>query len=396
MNEQAANLADRWGIHPDHFWLRGREPEAVVRHDEKTGMWNVYGYRETLEILADPETFSSDATRFFPPEALMFADGDLTQTDGDSHRKLRKLVVGAFSPKTVADLEPRIRQIGGELLDAVDADRFEMVGDLAYPMPVIVIAELLGVPVDDRDLFQDMVLKILGISAQIEGGVAEIKVDDAEMEAAQAFYGYMGEQTAKRRKRPREDLLTRLVEAEVDGDRLSDAQVVNFAGLLLAAGFITTTMLLGNTLLCLDAYPEHAARVRADRDEVPAVIEESLRFLSPVAMGIRATSSDVDVAGRRIPKDQLVQVWLSAANRDPRQFDRPHEFDPSRQSNAHLGFGRGVHFCLGAGLARLEGRIALNLVLDRFPKLATDPDDPPTFLELPAFTGPRTLPLRTR
>lgn len=393
------NVADQWNIHPDHFWLRGQRPEQPVRLDEATGVWQVYGYPEVQQALAEPETFASDVSRFFPPEANKYADGDLTMMDGLEHRKLRKLVTHAFTPKTVADLEPRIREIGSDLLDAVEGDRFEMVTGLAYPMPVIVIAELLGVPISDRDLFREMVGKILQLGAQAADaavGTGQMEqVDEADADPALAFYDYMSAQAAERRKQPREDLLTRLVEAEVDGERLTDAQVTNFAGLLLAAGFITTTMLLGNTMLCLDAHPRYLAELRENRAKVPAVLEESLRFLSPIAMGIRATKADAVLGDARIPRDQLVQVWLSAANRDPRQFERPNEFDPARESNAHLGFGRGVHFCLGAGLARLEGRIALNLLLDRFSGLRVDPDNPPTFMPLPAFTGPETLTLFT-
>ncbi|MQA09338.1 MAG: cytochrome P450 [Pseudonocardiaceae bacterium] len=391
------NPADRWGIHPDHFWLHGQQPEQPVRFDEETGAWNVYGYPEAQHVLADPETFASDTSRFFPPEASMYSEGDLTMMDGADHRKLRKLVTHSFTPKTVADLEPRIRQVATELLDAVEGERFEMVTALAYPFPVIVIAELLGVPVSDRDRFREMVNQILQIGAQA-ADMSQVQPEEGtgNGQATQKFADYMNEQAAERRKRPREDLLTQLVEAEVDGDRLTDAQVANFAGLLLAAGFITTTMLLGNTMLCLDRYPRHFAEMRDDRAKVPAVIEEALRFLSPIAMTARATNVNAELGDCRIPRDKFVQVWFSAANRDPRQFERPDEFNPSRESSAHLAFGRGVHFCLGAGLARLEARVAMNLLLDRFDGLRVDPDNPPTFLPLPAFTGPETLTLLTK
>ncbi|ASU84027.1 cytochrome P450 [Nocardiopsis gilva YIM 90087] len=394
----STSLADRWGIQPQHAWLRGQQPEATVEYDEKQRHWNVFGYPETVDILADPATFASDVTRLYPdsiPESLK--DGDLTLMDGADHRKLRKLTVHAFTPRTVADLEPRITEICGELLDKVaEQERIELVNDLAYSLPVIVIAELLGVPSSDRDMFREWADEMLAAQMEWFDKKDQPQGEQMPLDFTAPISDYFREHANERRKRPRQDLLTRLVEAEVDGERLTDDQVTTFAGLLLTAGHITTTMLLGNTVVCLDAHPEQQARVRADRSMVPTAIEEALRFLSPVAHAIRATTTDVEVAGQRIPADQLVIAWMSAANRDPRQFDRPHAFDVTRDPNPHLGFGRGVHFCLGAPLARLESRIALNALLDRFPALHTDPGDPPVFMEHMSFTGVRRLPLRIR
>lgn len=169
--------------------------------------------------------------------------------------------------------------------------------------------------------------------------------------------------------------------------------MVNFAIVLLLAGHITTTMLLGNTVLCLDAYPEQQDRARADRASIPAVIEESLRLFTPFAALGRATTREVELGGVSIPADQMVMCWLGAANRDPRQFPDPDAFDPHRDPSPHLAFGRGIHFCLGAPLARLEGRVALNILLDRFDRLRTDPEDPVQFIPTPTLTGVRRLPL---
>jgi cytochrome P450 len=212
----------------------------------------------------------------------------------------------------------------------------------------------------------------------------------------QHFVDYLGEHAAERRRAPREDLLSKLVQAEVDGERLADAEVVNFAMILLIAGHITTTMLLGNTVLCLDSNPEQAARVRADRSLVPSAIEESLRFFSPFAALGRVTTSEAELGGRTIPADELIMVWIAAANRDPRQFTDPGTFDLDRDPNPHVGFGRGIHFCIGAPLARLEGRVALNILLDRYPALRTDPQTPPEFIPSPNMTGVRKLPLDLR
>ena len=391
-------IADTWGLHEGHFWLRGRRPDQPVRFDEVTGMWNVYGYPEALRILGDPKTFSSDTSRVVP-EVARPADRSLTQLDPPMHGKLRKLVSHAFTPKVVADLEPRIAALTNELLDAVaDPGRMELVADLAYPLPVIVIAELLGVPSSDRHLFKQWVDRMLENSQQfslVDRSEEQERNLAVAMEQVKHLTGYLGEHAAERRLRPRADLLTKLVEAEVDGERLTQAEVVNFANILLLAGHITTTMLLGNTVLCLDAQPERLARVRADRSTIPAVIEESLRFLSPFAALGRVTNVDVELGGRHVPADQLLMVWIAAANRDPRQFADPDVFDPTRDPNPHLGLGRGIHFCLGAPLARLEGRVALDILLDRFPNLRVDPDEPPLFIPSPNMTGVRKLPLLT-
>jgi len=312
--------------------------------------------------------------------------------DGVPHAKLRKIVSKVFTPKVVAGLEPRIAEVTAELLDGVAGqDRFDLIEELAYPLPVIVIAELLGVPGEDRPLFKQWVDAMFNGREEIF-----IEADGDEkvvMDGAEEVLRYIAEHVAKRRLEPGDDLLSKLVQAEVDGERLTEAEIVNFGFVLLLTGHITTTMLLGNAVLCLDAYPEWQERARADRSVVPAVIEESLRLLPPFAAVSRLTNSGVELSGQHIPANELLMVWLAAANRDEVAFPEPDAFDPARDPNNHLSFGRGVHFCLGAPLARLEGRIALNILLDRFPRLRTDPQDGPTFKTIPIMTGIDKLPL---
>ncbi|SFQ53693.1 hypothetical protein SAMN05421810_1092 [Amycolatopsis arida] len=389
-------LVDTWDLPAQHFWLRGEVPDQPVRFDADFGGWNVYGHPEALRVLGDPATFSSDTGRLVPGLASS-TEGNLLQLDPPEHQKLRRLVSHAFTPKVMADLEPRIAALTNELLDAVTGgDRLELVNDLAYPLPVIVIAELLGVPSDDRHLFRQWVDAMLQSSEQIslvDRSEEQQRMVETALEQNRQFTDYLREHVADRRRRPRADLITRLVEAEVDGERLGTEEVVNFANILLIAGHITTTMLLGNTVLCLDAQSEQAAAVRADRSRIPAAIEESLRFLTPFAAVGRATTGEVELAGQRVPAEQLLMVWIAAANRDARQFPNPGAFDHTRDPNPHLGFGRGIHFCLGAPLARLEGRVALNLLLDRFPRFRTDPEAPPEFIPSPSMTGVRRLPL---
>lgn len=394
-----ADLADAWGVPRQQFWVRGQAPPEPVSYAPDQGLWNVYGYPEVVRVLSDPATFSSDTQRLVPDLAPRneLSAGNLVQMDPPQHRKLRALVSHAFTPKVVADLEPRIERLARDLLDAVPGrDRLELVNDLAYPLPVIVIAELLGIPAEDRDVFRQWVDAMLRSDEEfslLERTEEQERRLDEAMEQVRHLRGYLARHVAERREGPRSDLLTQLVRAEVDGERLSDDEVATFAMILLVAGHITTTMLLGNTVLCLDTHPEQAARVRADRSLVPGAIEESLRYLSPFATLGRSTTRDVELGGVQVPADKLLMVWVAAANRDPRQFDRPHDFDPARDPNPHVAFGRGIHFCIGAPLARLEGRVALNLLLDRYADLRVDPASPPVFLAPPTMTGVSALPL---
>ncbi|EWM11256.1 cytochrome P450 107B1 [Kutzneria sp. 744] len=245
----------------------------------------------------------------------------------------------------MAGLEPRIAALTTELLDDVDGD-LELVSQLAHPLPAIVIAELLGVPASDRDLFRKwaevLTTDDIGFTAKDENGDQARRFEKLARDV-QPMVDYLKRHANERRARPRQDLLTELVRAEVDGERLTDGQVVNFATLLLLAGHITTTMLLGNTVLCLDEHPEQAARIRADRPLPPGAIEESLRLRPPFTLLARVTKAEVELGGQVIPAGQMVLLWPRAANRDPRVFARPDEFDPTRDPNPHLSFGRGVH-----------------------------------------------------
>ncbi|MEL3946999.1 MULTISPECIES: cytochrome P450 [Streptomyces] len=394
-------LADQWGAPPAHFWLRGTRPEQPVALDERTGIWNVYGYPEIVEVFSDPVTYSSDTFRRLAPDVPDYdKSGLLTQMDPPVHRKLRQLVSRAFTPRLVAGLAPRIGALTHELLDrADDRGALELVDDLAHPLPVIVIAELLGVPASDRPLFrqwsEESFPREQRPTAGEGGGVFGADEVAAALDLGRRMNEYFAEHADDRRRHPREDLLTLLVQAEVDGERLSSVAVGNLAQLLLIAGHVTTTMLLGNTVLCLDAHPEYGEAVRRDPTGLPAVIEESLRLLTPFQLFYRATTRESELGGQRVPAGQALALWVGAANRDERVFFGPDDFRPGRDPNPHLAFGRGIHFCLGAPLARLEGRIALGILLERYPDLRTDPDNPPVLMADPELTGARKLPLLT-
>jgi cytochrome P450 len=392
------SATDTWGMHKEHFWLHGMRPGKHVRYDRALGLWNIYGYPEAVAVISDPKTFSSNTLRL-ASLSKEFVEGSLAQMDPPDHNKLRKLVSHAFTAKVVTDLTPRITELTCELLDQVaDSDGIELVADLAYPLPVTVIAELLGVPAADRPLFKQWVDLLFERNQQFflvkSAQEQEQRMAD-DIARLKPLRDYLAEHVADRRRKPRDDLLTRLVQAEVDNERLTSAEIITFARFLLIAGHVTTTMVLGNTLLCLDSNPVEFARVRADRSLLPGAIEESLRFFTPIAAQGRVANQVTELGGQTIEADQILVVWLAAANRDARQFPNPNVFDPARNPNQHIAFGRGIHFCLGAPLARLEGRIVLDILLNRFPSLRTDPSQPPTFMPMPTLTGVRTLPMLT-
>jgi cytochrome P450 len=392
-------VVNTWAVHPEQFWLRGQRPDHPVRYDEELGLCDVYGYPEAQAVLNDQLSFSTDTTPLLPFEVdESLGDGNLLQMGPPDHRKLRDVVSDAFTAKSVAKIAPRIHAVANELLDTVAGqDRIDLVADFAHQLPVTIIGELLGVPSSDHGLFRQWADAVLDSNSEFatdEHSEEPSKAFQVRLEPLRQARDYLRGHAAERRRRPRQDLLTQLVRADIDGERLTDNQVLGLATFLLLAGHVTTTLLLGNTVLCLASHPDQEARVRADRSTLPTAIEESLRFLSPVAATLRATTTEVVLADQRVPSNRKVMVWLGAANRDERQFVHPNRFDAARHPNPHLGFGRGSHFCLGAPLARLEGQIALNVLFDRLPSLRIDPDDPPTFRPAPDASGVATLPLR--
>ncbi|HEU5471988.1 MAG TPA: cytochrome P450 [Actinophytocola sp.] len=392
-------VVERWNIHPDLKWLRGVRPESEVEYDERLNAWFVYGYQDVYDIINDPGTFSNKTAQLAAVQIdESFAEGDLSQLDPPEQTRYRKLISRAFTPKVVAGLAPRITAITAGLIDAMRGrDRVDLVPDLAYPLPVIVIAELLGIPAGDHELFMAHSTTVIEQMNGLSFLDAEAEADVGHaLEQFLPMLDYLRAQIAERRAHPRDDLLSRLILAEEDGQRLSDNEIVNLTNILLGAGHITTTMLIGNAMTCLDANPDQLAQLRCDRTLVPGALDEALRTLSPSAGVSRRNTTAVELSGVRLPPEQMILPWIAAANRDPRTFTDPDTFDIRRTPNPHLSFGHGVHFCIGSHLARLEARIAINALLDAFPTLRTDPTDPPVFFPTPDLIGPKSLPMRTR
>lgn len=350
-------------------WLEDGRRLGQVHFDGKSRCWNVLGHPETNAVLSDPAVFSSDLRVLQPAQDdfALFQRGNFVQMDPPQHRKLRTLVSQAFTPKVVAGLEPRIAELTTELLDQV-GERFDLIDALAYPLPVIVIAELLGIPTSDQELFRSWADVLL--SQEVDPNEAVEKVSEQAVAAVaptmREMNAYFLDHIRFRRADPGTDLTSRLVRAEVDGERLADEEIVGFVGLLLLAGHITTTATLGNSVVCFEEHPDAVAEVRADPTLLPAAIEEVLRLRTPFPRVGRLTRVDTEVGGVPIPAGQILLPWLAAANRDERVFADPDRFDIHRVPNPHLAFGHGIHFCLGAPLARLEARVALRLLLQRF------------------------------
>ncbi|MGW4891926.1 cytochrome P450 [Kitasatospora sp. NPDC004240] len=396
--EQGLGLADQSGdAEATLAWFRRMRDEEPVSHDVRAGVWHVFRYAETEQILADPAVFSSDFSDLTPSQedVDLFSRGNLIRKDPPDHRKLRALVGKAFTPRVVAGLAPRITAITGELLDAVEgADRIELVSDLAYPLPVIVITELLGIPPEDRATFRRWAEALVSPGSGSGGLIPNEERVRSMALVMREMNPYCLDHIRSRRARPKDDLISALAAAEVDGQRLADEEMVGFVSLLLLAGHITTTVLLGNAVLALAEDPEAAAALRADRSLLPTAIEEVLRHRAPLAPMTRRTTREVEIGGRVIPAGEIIVAWLSSANRDERVFPDPDRLDVRRRPNPHLSFGHGIHFCVGAPLARLETRIALDLMLDRWEGFSAGPGV--EFHDARGIFGPKRLPLLLR
>jgi pimeloyl-[acyl-carrier protein] synthase len=361
--------------------------QAPVFRSEAIGAWLLTAYDDVVATFKDTARYSNEgrlarASDHLGPDdhaqlgpfAAHYATKGLLHSDPPDHTRLRRLVLKAFTPPVVEALRPFVLETVDDLLDAAaERGRMDVIGDLAFALPVAVLARILGAPSEDAHLFRDWADGILAFQ-----GVNRPPMPDL-LEAQRAIVearSYLGDLAAKKRRAPDETLLSRLAGAAEAGDSLSEDELLNTCVTLLVAGHETTTSLIGNGVLSLLQHPAQLAAVVSDPGLVIPAVEEGLRFESPVARQPRLMAADVEVRDQVLRRGDIVFQMLNSANRDQTQFPGPDTFDVRRSPNRHIAFGLGAHFCIGAPLARMEGQIAIGALLARFPDLALADETP--------------------
>jgi cytochrome P450 len=379
---------------PYPFYRRLREEDPV--HQSPLGIWVLTRYDDAVMVLRDPRFGREGMAELI--EARLGGSvrpantRDMLFRDPPDHTRLRALVSRAFTPRVVEAMRPHIQEIVDGLLDRVEGARgMDVMEDLAYPLPVTVICEMLGVPTADQDVFRQWSADIArSLDASILPAGSEVITRGQE--AGDALREYFRSLIAVRRKSPQPDLLSALITAEEQGDKLSEPELVATCVLLLIAGHETTVNLIGNGLLALLRHPAELRALADDPALIQTGVEELLRFDGPVQRTGRMTMADVEIGGRQIPKGSIVAAVIGAANRDPAHFPDPDRLDVARRENRHIAFGFGIHFCLGAPLARIEGQVAIGTLLRRRRALKLV-SDTPEWRESSVLRGLKTLPV---
>ncbi|MBW4721880.1 cytochrome P450 family protein [Saccharothrix obliqua] len=378
--------------HAGNARLHARGPVHQVTLPSGGEAWLVTGYEAARRALADPRlrgrTGAVGDRRRLSAETDLGMNTHMLNLEPPDHTRLRRLVSAPFTHHRTAALRGDVQRITDRLLDDLaDRDEVDLVEEFALPLPIRVLTRLLGVPAEDTDAFHRWTALLTA------SGVPLAELD----ETALRMLAYVRELLAEKRRAPGDDLLSELCALRDGQDRLEEHELTSMVFLLLIAGHETTVNLIGNGLLAVLSDPELAARAREGEDAVATVVEEVLRHESPVQAAMRISTEEVDLAGVTIPAGAVVIVSLLAANRDPARFTGADRFDPARPDNQHLAFGHGIHHCLGAPLARLEGRIALHSLLTRFPRLRlARPQEEPVWRRSLIMHGLAGLPARTR
>lgn len=338
------------------------------------GFWFATRYDDVAFILKEP-VFGREVRRVLPPEAfppiaerhrplLEMVEKWFVFRDPPDHTRLRALVNKAFTPRTVQSLQPHIQGIADGLVDQLaDAGTMDVVNDYAFPLTVTVIAQMLGVPPEDRDRFKVWANELLGA---IDIGATDAITTRASR-ATVALSDYLRDLLAERRRRPQDDLVSHLLDAEEAGDRLTEDELLATCILLLFGGHETTKNVIGNGVHLLLVNPDQREMLRSDLSLIRTGFEELMRYESPLQMAFRYVMEDCELGGRRLRRGQMIWGGVGAANHDPAYFTDPDRLDITRSHNPHLGLGRGIHFCVGASLGRAEGSIAINTLLRRLP-----------------------------
>jgi cytochrome P450 len=382
---------------PFEAYARGRELGIVVHEGLPMRLRSVFRYEDIQGVLRDHETFSNVFPR---PSAVTEVLGEepppsMLGSDPPRHTRLRSLVSSAFTPRIVQRLEPRMIEVANQLVDeALAKGEVDLVQALTYPLPVVVIAEIIGVPPDDREQFKgwsDQIVESLGLGL-LDGG----DPDRAARQQAilRELFEYFVPLAEQRRRDPKPDLLTGLVQARYEGSQLDDHEMLQMLSLLLVAGNETTTTLIGNAAVEGMQHPEAADALRCDPSGIPTAVEEVLRFSSPIQFDPRRVTRHTELCGAELATGDWVLNWLASGNRDGAVFDDPERFDIGRKKNPHLSFGFGTHYCIGANLARLEARVALEALLRKTSTFERIDDEPLPLHPSPVFRSFRNIPVR--
>jgi cytochrome P450 len=376
-------------------WYQTMRQERPVFYDEQSRVWHVFRYDEVLRVLTDHTAFSKGLLA--SNETLKAAPviSSVLRADPLSHRQLHNIVMQAFAPHVIERLEPRVSNIITTYLDRViTTGEMDVIKDLAFPLPILVIGHLLGIEQDEH------------FKRWLDALISEGFQDHTSEQRASSFQAMMPQILAmcqsftrvleERRRHPQNDLVSALTEAHIQGQYLSDSELVGFFVVLLGSGTQSTTTLIGNAILCFDEHPEIMDCLRTRPALLPTAIEEVLRYRSPVQALNRVTTREVILGDQRINAGQTIIAWLGSANHDEAQFPEPERFDIQRQPNRHLAFAHGIHFCVGAPLARLEVRILLNAMLERLTELHRRRDIPLDPIRSPGLFALKSLPITFR
>lgn len=349
-------------------WYQRMREESPVRWDEQRKAWDVFDYQSVKTVLENKDLFSSNRSGKQSDEQKSPIELSLISIDPPKHTQMRSLVNKAFTPKVMKDWRPRIERIANELLDRIHGKpEVDIVEHYSNPLPVMVIAEILGVPLEDQSKFKEWSDWV--VAGPKDNSPEAIKhLEENQHRTYQELYVYFKKVIHLKRETPGEDIISVLLESKIQGIELSEDEIIGFCILLLVAGNETTTNLISNAFYCFTEFPEIYDEILKDpKGTLPLAIEEVLRYRSPVqAMG-RVAKEDTMLGGCEIKAGQTVIAWMGSANRDEVQFEKADQFNITRKPNPHLSFGKGIHFCLGAPLARLEAEIAIEEWMKRHP-----------------------------
>jgi cytochrome P450 len=338
-------------------WFRNKRDTSPVTFNSDRNIWDVFKYEDVKTVFTRHEIFSSQGSE----NAEEPIDSSVLRTDPPKHRQLRMLVSQAFTPRVIEGLAPQISAVTQSLFDQAEAQgAVDALESIASPLPIVVIAEMLGVSLAGRERFKSWSDDLVSNDY------------DKYIQCQKEMSEYFSVIANERRREPQDDLISNLVHANIQGEQLSDIEIIGFCILLLVAGNETTTNLIASAMLCIDSLPDVREQLIADRTLIPSALEEVFRYCSPVQSMFRSVKQDTELRGQQLFAGQFVNMWIGSANHDDEVFEHPDIFNIHRNPNPHLGLGSGIHYCLGSQLARMEAKIVIEALLERFPRFQRD------------------------